>query len=34
MPENICMQPVEVDQVLEKVDKLLKVRRGIGVAQN
>jgi len=34
MPENICLQPVEVDQVLEKVDKLLKDRRGIGVAQN
>ncbi len=34
MPENICLQPVEVDQVLEKVDKLLKVRRGIGLAKN
>jgi len=34
MPENICLQPVEVDQVLKKVDKLLKVRRGIGGVKN
>lgn len=34
MPENICLQPVEVDEVLEKVDKLLKAQTGIGVAKN
>jgi len=34
MPENICLQPVEVEEVLEKIDKLLKAKSGIGVAKN
>jgi ADP-heptose:LPS heptosyltransferase len=32
MPENICLQPVEVEEVLEKVDRLLNVTREFEVA--
>lgn len=32
MPENICLQPVEVEEVLEKIDRLLNVTREFEVA--
>jgi ADP-heptose:LPS heptosyltransferase len=32
MPENICLQPVEVEEVLEKVDRLLNITREFEVA--